>query len=44
MEYDSHGRPEALEELSTTFEDAEEVLETELEGIVREDETDRGFQ
>ncbi len=44
MEYDSHGRPEALAELSTTFEDAEDVLETELDDLVREDETDRGFQ
>jgi hypothetical protein len=44
MEYDQYDRPEALDDLATTFADAEEVLETEFEDVVTEDETDRGFQ
>jgi hypothetical protein len=44
MEYDDYGRPEAVEDLSTTFEEAEEVLDTELDELVRDAGTDRGFQ
>ncbi|MFB6191766.1 MAG: hypothetical protein ABEI11_00415 [Haloarculaceae archaeon] len=44
MEYDSHGRPDALDELTTTFEEAEELLTAELDDLVAEDGVDRGFQ
>lgn len=43
MEYDKRDRPEPVSELSTTFEEAEELLETEFEDIVEDDEVDRGF-
>ena len=43
MEFDQHDRPEALDDLASTFEEAEEVLEAEFEDIVDED-VDRGFQ
>ena len=42
MEFDHHDRPDALDDLTGTFEEAEELLETEFEDIV--DETvERGF-
>jgi len=44
MEYENRSRPDGLEEMSTTFEEAEEVLDAELEDIVREDDVGRGFQ
>lgn len=44
MEHDQYGRPEPMEELSTTFEEAEEVLDAELDDIVDEDDVGRGFQ
>ena len=43
MEFDGGDRPEGLDGLSATFEDAEEALEAEFEDIIREDEVDRGF-
>ncbi len=43
MEFEHADRPEGLDELSATFEDAEEALEAEFEDIIREDEVDRGF-
>jgi len=44
MEHDQYGRPEPLEELATTFEEAESVLDTELDDLVEEDDVGRGFQ
>jgi len=44
MEYDQYGRPEGLDELSSTFEEAEELLNAELDDLVERDEVDRGFQ
>lgn len=44
MDYDQYGRPEGLDSLSKTFEDAEDVLDAEFEDIVAADEVDRGFQ
>ncbi len=43
MEYDQFDRPDELDDLAATFEDAEEVLETEFEEIVDADEVGRGF-
>ena len=43
MAFDQHDRPEALDDFTSTFEEAEEVLEAEFEDIVDED-VDRGFQ
>lgn len=43
MEFDSHDRPDRLNELTATFEEAQQVLEAEFDEIV--DETvERGFQ
>ncbi|MEF8780225.1 MAG: hypothetical protein V5A46_06075 [Haloferacaceae archaeon] len=44
MEYEFAGRPDRLDELSTTFEEAERLLEGELEDLIEEDEVGRGFQ
>jgi len=44
MAYDDYGRPDALDELATTFEEAESVLDAELSELVRDDGTDRGFR
>ncbi len=44
MEYDQYGRPDQLDDLSNTFEEAEELLETEFEDIVETDEVDKGFR
>ena len=44
MEYENRSRSDGLEEMSTTFEETEEVLDAELEDIVREDDVGRGFQ
>jgi len=42
MEFDSHDRPEPMDELTEAFEEAEQLLEAEFDDIV--DETvDRGF-
>lgn len=43
MAYEPTDRPEQLASLSTTFEDAEELLDAELEDLVSADEVDRGF-
>ena len=42
MEFETHDRPEQMDELTETFEEAEELLETEFEAIVDED-VERGF-
>jgi hypothetical protein len=44
LEYDFANRPDSMDDLSETFEEAEELLEAEFDDIVREDEVDRGFQ
>jgi hypothetical protein len=43
IDYDQYDRPESLDELSTTFEEAEELLDAELDDLVDEDEVGRGF-
>jgi hypothetical protein len=43
MEFDAYGRPERLDSLSSTFEEAEELLDAELEDLVDDDEIGRGF-
>lgn len=43
MDFESHDRPSKLDGLSTTFEDAEELLDAELDDLVSDDEVDRGF-
>ncbi|WP_439026751.1 hypothetical protein [Haloarchaeobius sp. DT45] len=43
MEYDQYDRPEKLDDLATTFEDAEKVLDAELDDLIDEDEVGRGF-
>jgi hypothetical protein len=42
MEYDMYDRPDELDSLSDTFEEAEELLSTELEDLIEED-VGRGF-
>jgi len=42
MEYDMYDRPDGLDELSETFEEAEELLSSELDDLVEED-FGRGF-
>ncbi len=44
MAYDQYDRPEQLDELSTTFEEAERLLESDLEDVIEEDGIDHGFQ
>lgn len=43
MEYDQYDRPDELEDLAERFEEAEELLSTELEDLIEDDEVDRGF-
>ena len=42
MDYDGYGRPESMDDLTDTFEEAEEVLETEFDDVIEED-VERGF-
>ena len=44
MEFELSDRPDALDDLSTTFEDAEHLLSSELDDLVETDEVGRGFQ
>lgn len=44
MEYDQYDRPDVLDELSTTFEETEDLLNSELDELVDEDGVGRGFQ
>ena len=44
MEFELADRPERLDDLSNTFEEAEELLSSELDDLIDEDEVDRGFQ
>ncbi|WP_254768975.1 hypothetical protein [Salinilacihabitans rarus] len=43
MEYDGYDRPDELDELADRFEEAEELLDAELDDLVETDEVDRGF-
>lgn len=43
MEFELSERPERLDELSSTFEEAEDLLSAELDDLIREDEVGRGF-
>lgn len=42
MEFEDRDRPERLDELTDTFEEAEELLDTEFEDVISED-VERGF-
>ena len=42
MDFDHHDRPESLEDLTGTFEEAEDLLEAEFEDVIDED-VERGF-
>ncbi|WP_121821359.1 hypothetical protein [Halostella salina] len=44
MEYDQYDRPDELDELSATFEEADELLDAELDDLIDDDGVDRGFQ
>ena len=44
MDYDGYDRPEKLDSLSTEFEEAERLLNAELDDLVDADETNKGFQ
>ena len=43
VDYDLRNRPASVDSLSGTFEDAEDLLETEFEDLVDEDGVNRGF-
>ncbi|RQG97803.1 hypothetical protein [Natrarchaeobius chitinivorans] len=43
VEYDQYDRPDELEHLSEQFEEADELLNAELEDLIETDEVDRGF-
>lgn len=43
LEFDHRDRPGELDELATTFEEAESLLDTELSELIEEDAVDRGF-
>jgi hypothetical protein len=44
IEYEQRTRPDGLDEMSDTFEEAEELLDAELDDIVTGDDVGRGFQ
>ena len=43
MSYEFDGRPDELNELTDTFDEAEELLSKELDDLIEEDDVDRGF-
>jgi hypothetical protein len=43
MEYELDDRPDRLDSLASTFEEAEELLDAELEDLIDDDEIGRGF-
>lgn len=43
MEYDQYDRPDELEELSNRFEEAESLLDAELDDLIESNDVDRGF-
>ena len=44
MEWELSDRPERLDELTGTFDEAEELLSAELDDLIEDDGVDRGFQ
>jgi hypothetical protein len=44
MEYEFDGRPDEMDELSETFEEAEELLSKELDDLIEDDGVARGFE
>jgi AcrR family transcriptional regulator len=44
MEYELSERPDDLDTLSATFDEADELLSAELDDLIERDEVDRGFQ
>jgi hypothetical protein len=44
MEYDMYDRPDELEDLTETFEEAEDLLSKELDDLIEESDVGRGFQ
>jgi hypothetical protein len=44
IEHDNYGRPDGLDDLSDEFEEAERLLNTELDDLVDDAGTNRGFQ
>lgn len=44
MEYDGYGRPANLDRLAADFEEAEDLLNAELDDLIDADDVDRGFQ
>jgi hypothetical protein len=44
MDHDQYGRPEGMDGLSDTFEEAEELLEAEFDDIISDDGVGRSFQ
>ncbi|MFB6094047.1 MAG: hypothetical protein ABEJ77_03805 [Halanaeroarchaeum sp.] len=44
MAYDEYDRPDELDGLATTFEEAEEIVDAEFEDVVESAQIDRGFQ
>ncbi len=43
MEFDMYDRPEELDELTGTFEEAEDLLTSELDELIDDSDVDRGF-
>ncbi|WP_132059440.1 hypothetical protein [Halorussus amylolyticus] len=44
IDYDQYGRPAPADELSEQFEEAEDLLNSELDDLIDEDSVGRGFQ
>ncbi len=44
MEHDMYDRPDALDDLSDTFEEAEDLLSSELDDLIEDSDVGRGFQ
>ncbi len=43
IDFDNYDRPERLDEMASTFEDAEELLNSEFEDLIEDDGVNRGF-
>lgn len=43
IEYDMYDRPDELDELASTFDEADDLLTKELDDLIETDEVDRGF-
>jgi hypothetical protein len=44
MDYDPYGRPDAMEDLADEFADADELLNSELDDLIEDDDVGRGFR